>query len=67
MANLNGEDLKMLRDEYHSRAFEAAREDAAIEFNKCPMCGTWVCDECFYVADGTLTDVCTNCIEDMKQ
>ena len=65
-ANLNEVDLKMLWDECHGKAFEAAREDAAIEFNKCPRCGTWVCDECFYVTGEIITDLCTNCIEEIK-
>ena len=67
MENPDAKDLTKLWDEYRLKAFEAAREDAAVEFNKCPMCGTWVCDDCFYVADETLTDVCTNCIQGMKQ
>ena len=52
--------------EEREKAYNAAKENAAIEFNRCPDCGTWVCDNCFYVTDEELTDFCKECIEKLK-
>lgn len=56
----------LLWTEDRTKAYDAAKEDAAIEFNRCPDCGTWVCDDCFYVTDEELTDFCKECIEIVK-
>ena len=47
-------------------AYDAAKQEAAVEFNRCPDCGTWVCDNCFYVTEEELTDFCKECIEKLK-
>jgi hypothetical protein len=31
----------------HSAAYEQANLDARLQFNRCPVCGKWVCDACF--------------------
>ena len=49
------------------KAYDLAKQDAAIEFNKCPECESWVCDDCFYVTDEDFTDFCIECVEDMKE
>ena len=52
--------------EDHAKAYDAAKQSAAIEFNRCPDCGTWVCDNCFYVTEDYVTDYCKECIEKVK-
>ena len=64
--NLDEMDRELLWGEGFRRAFERAKEDAAIEFNRCPECGTWVCDNCFFVTDEELTDVCVDCVKGDK-
>jgi len=64
--NLDEKDRELLWKEERQKCFDQIKMDAAIEFNKCPECGTWVCDDCFYVDGGDLTDFCVECIEVMK-
>ena len=60
--NLDIKDISFLWQEELQKAYNKAKLDAAIEFNRCPTCGTWVCNDCFYVTHGELTDYCLNCI-----
>ena len=64
--NLDEKDIELLWKEERLRQFEMIKTDASIEFNKCPACGTWVCDECFFVDYGDKTDFCKECIEEIK-
>ena len=45
----------------HDEAFERANNEARSDFNICPVCGRRVCDNCFYVSPGLVTDVCLDC------
>jgi len=63
---LDDRDVELLWKEEHERQYEMMKRNAAIEFNKCPECGSWVCDECFFVDYGDLTDFCKLCIEEIK-
>ena len=63
---LDDREKALLWTEDREKAFENAKTDAAIEFNRCPDCGTWVCDDCFYVTDEVLTDFCKECIDRLK-
>jgi hypothetical protein len=64
---LSEEDIKMLWREERVRLYELIKTEAAIEFNKCPECGTWVCDDCFFVDCSVMTDYCLECIEEIKR
>ncbi len=41
----------------HSNAYERANKEALIFFNRCPVCGRRVCDDCFADEDG----ICLEC------
>ena len=58
-------DLEYLWEEERRRAYDQAKQEAAVLFNRCPVCRAWVCDECFFVTDKDLTDLCTDCIEEL--
>jgi len=45
----------------HKIAFNEALEKAMRFFNKCPVCGNWVCDDCFDVEEIEHGGVCKNC------
>ena len=45
----------------HDEAYERANVEARSAFNICPVCGRRVCDSCFHVASGTVTDICVDC------
>ena len=66
VGNLDETDRDLLWREDLRKSLETAKEDAAIEFNRCPECGTWVCDGCFYISDTDCTDICNICIESIK-
>ena len=59
-------ELELLRAEERRKAYEQARQEAATQFNRCPECGIWVCDECFYVANEEFTDYCMECVEELR-
>jgi hypothetical protein len=62
--NLDEKDVKLLWEAEHREYYDRMKTEAAIEFNKCPLCGTWVCDDCFFVDSGDVTDICVECIEE---
>jgi predicted Zn-ribbon and HTH transcriptional regulator len=64
--NLDETDRELLWNDEKRRKFEMIFSEAVIEFNKCPECGAWVCDDCFFVDEGELTDFCIECIEELK-
>ena len=43
----NAEALKLLWAHEHRAAFNEANLEAHLQFNRCPKCGKWVCDDCF--------------------
>jgi hypothetical protein len=45
----------------HNAAFEQSNVEARINFNKCPICGKWVCDSCF--VEKKEIDMCRECGE----
>ena len=53
---------QMLWIDQHNAAFERANRDASFEFNRCPVCGRWVCKECFYLSDTGISDICMDCM-----
>ena len=61
--NLDIKDISFLWADEFQKAYNKAKLDAAIELNRCPTCGTWVCNDCFYVTNGEVTDFCLNCLE----
>jgi len=64
--NLDEKDIELLWRDERNRKLEMIISEAVIEFNKCPECGAWVCDNCFFVDEGELTDFCKECIEEIK-
>ena len=44
----------------HSAAFEQANLEAHLQFNLCPVCGKWVCEECFVTGRGD-SEACKKC------
>ena len=45
----------------HKIAFEKANLEAHFHFNCCPVCKSWVCDECFYMEGKENLGPCKNC------
>lgn len=46
----------------HDAAYERAVHEVMLEFNHCPKCGKWVCQDCFHVRSHDLTDFCIECL-----
>ena len=62
--NLDEMDKELLWKEEKKRKLEMLINEAVIEFNKCPECGAWVCDNCFFVDESEITDFCKECVEE---
>ena len=52
--------LKLLCAHEHRAAFDEANMEAHLQFNRCHLCGKWVCDDCFCVERKT-GGVCIHC------
>jgi hypothetical protein len=52
---------QMLWQQEHKEAFEQANLDARLQFNRCPVCGRWVCNECFDCLEIQHGGVCKDC------
>jgi len=63
---LDKQELDLLWEEERARVYDQVKIEAAIQFNKCPECGIWVCDDCFYVAEAEITDFCLECLEEFR-
>jgi hypothetical protein len=57
----NEEARQMLWANEHRIAFEAANCEARLHFNRCPICGKWVCDDCFCIEEKKHGGVCRDC------
>jgi len=57
----NEEARQMLWANEHRLAFEAANLEAQMHFNRCPVCGKRVCDDCFCVEEKEHGGVCRDC------
>lgn len=55
---------QMLWSEQHRAAYERAKRDVSFGFNHCPMCGRWVCKNCFYLSETGLSDICADCLNE---
>jgi hypothetical protein len=51
----------LLWSEGHRFAFERASLEAQFHFNHCPVCGRWVCDDCFSPLGNERYDLCRDC------
>ena len=51
---------KLLWAHEHRKAFEQANLEAHLQFNRCPSCGKWVCDDCFCI-EVEKGRVCSDC------
>ena len=47
-------------------AFERANLEAQFHFNHCPVCGRWVCDDCFRPLGSDKRDLCCDCEADSE-
>ena len=56
------EAVKLLWAYERRAALNEANVDAHLQFNRCSVCGSWVCDECF-VIEGAEGGVCKKCSE----
>ena len=54
------EALKLLWAHEHRTAFDEASLDARMQFNRCPKCDRWVCDNCFCIERKT-GGLCVDC------
>ena len=54
---------QMLWNDQHKAAYARAIREGALAFNLCPVCGCKVCQECFYLSEIGMTDVCTDCFK----
>jgi predicted RNA-binding Zn-ribbon protein involved in translation (DUF1610 family) len=59
------EALKLLWANEHRAAFAEANLDARMQFNRCPVCGRWVCDECFDIRAAGNGELCRECRENI--
>ena len=48
----------------HQKAFDRANLEAHFHFNNCPVCGRWVCDDCFDIEGQRDYGTCTECKAD---
>ena len=55
------ETLQLLWAEEHRAAYDRANLEAQFHFNHCPVCGKWVCDNCFHVGETKADEVCVDC------
>ncbi len=56
----NEEARALLWKAEHNAAYERANTEALFHFNRCPLCGKRVCDNCF----SEVEDICLNCSGD---
>jgi len=61
-APLDPKVFQLLWSAQHNAAFERANQDASYAFNRCPVCGRWVCEACFYLAETGISDICMDCL-----
>ena len=54
------EALKLMWAHEHRAAFDEANLEAHVQFNRCPVCGKRVCDDCFCI-EGKNGGVCRDC------
>ena len=54
----------MLWEQEHQAAFEQANLEAHFHFNRCPLCGKWVCDDCFRAEEIRHGGACKSCAID---
>lgn len=53
----------------YQREFQQAREQAVAEavhqFNRCPLCGRLICNDCFLICEDL--DMCSSCAEKLQE
>jgi len=60
--NIDHEEARqMLWAHEHKAAFERANLEATLKFNRCPLCGRWVCNDCFDWNEPKHGGVCKDC------
>jgi hypothetical protein len=57
----NMDALKIIWGNEHQAVFNEANLEAHMHFNHCPVCGKWVCDDCFNFAEKEHRGVCKDC------
>jgi predicted RNA-binding Zn-ribbon protein involved in translation (DUF1610 family) len=56
------ETRQLLWEQEHRAAFDGANLEAHFHFNNCPVCGKWVCNDCFGVEETEHGGVCKDCL-----
>jgi hypothetical protein len=51
---------QMIWEQEHKTAFDQANLEAHLHFNRCPICGKWVCDDCISMKDPG-REICREC------
>ena len=59
--------FQLLWTEQRKAAAERAKLDAAFVFNRCPVCGRGVCDNCFYLSETGVSDICKDCVSTIRR
>ena len=57
----NEDALTLLCGNEHNAAFDEANLEAHFHYAYCPVCGKWVCDDCFCVEEKDHGGVCKDC------
>ena len=65
--NMKGFDLpidekirSMLWNQQHEEAYERANCEAGVRYNRCPVCGCRICDDCFEHMSQEGCNICKN-------
>lgn len=58
---LSGKVTQLIWQSQHAAAYERANREAMFWHNRCPVCGRWVCQDCFCLREDAGSDVCRNC------
>ena len=53
---------EMLWNNQHKEAYERVSREASLAFNRCPACGRWVCNACFFLSETGASDICRDCL-----
>ena len=64
---IDPEVYQILWSDQHKAAYKRAELDAAFMFNRCPACGRSVCNQCFYLSETGVSDICKDCISFIRR
>ena len=53
----------MIWNRQHNEAYERANCEAIVRFNRCPVCGCRICDDCLYTTELDEEEKCIDCAD----